>query len=71
MYTDIRNLSFLDPIPPHIKKHHNFALTTFRKLYEENQNDTFLQELIKRENLEILLSFNWYSKYDIEDKIKF
>ena len=54
-----------DPTPQHIKEHMNFAFKVFHEVCEQNKNDELLQFLQTNElRQKVLLSTNWYEKYN-------
>jgi len=62
----IHDLSSYIPTPAHIRDLINFAIDTHRKLTLKYPNDEYLKSLVKEENINMMLSYNWYERYGIK-----
>lgn len=63
---NIKDISFLNPTPLHIKNHQQFVMDVYKTLKDQKPNDDFLDELVREENQSVFFSYGWYEKYGIK-----
>ena len=62
------DLEPFDPTPQYIREHINFAFKVYHEISQQNPKDELIECLNQNEAKAVLVSTNWYEKYNYKYK---